>query len=239
MKSSLFRIAYCALLFIQYQATAQVAAVKFIVNAPAVSSSEKIYLAGSFNFWHTPDSLYQLQNMGNGLYTITIPVFEGIQYYYKYTLGDWNKVELAANDSDIDNRTFISANKKKINDTIIKWRQPTPFTTDSSEQLKRITAMKDSLVIKLKPELEEIQGLLKLYVQNMLQQTPDKEMHAGLDEKVMLKIGSIYRQITLLIWNIVVPLKNLQKEQIAKAISNPSNGDFLNTFLNSVNVVVK
>ena len=99
--------------------------------------------------------------------------------------------------------------------------------------------MKDSLVIKLKPELEEIQGLLKLYVQNMLQQTPEKEIHAGLDEKVMLKIGSIYRQITLLIWNIVAPLNNLQKEQIAKAISHPSNGDFLNTFLNSVNTVVK
>ena len=78
------------------------AAVKFFVHAPAISKGDiGVYIAGSFNYWHENDSLYRMNEISKGVYTITIPVFEAKQYNYKYTLGTWNKVEVAANDSDM------------------------------------------------------------------------------------------------------------------------------------------
>jgi formamidopyrimidine-DNA glycosylase len=110
---------------------------------------------------------------------------------------------------------------------------------DSSEQLKRIMAMKDSLMAKIKPELDEMQGLFKSYVQNMLQENPDKYKHQQLDDKAIQKIGNVYRQITQLFWNICASLSPEQKKQMLKTINQPSNNDFINSFLNAVNSAVK
>ena len=239
MKSLFLKIALSVFLFINALVVyGQVAIAKFTVHIPADTKIDKgVYLAGSFNYWHSGDSLYRMSETGNGLYTITIPVFKGIQYYYKYTLGSWEKVEVALNDSDIANRSFISSNKKKITDAVVKWKQPKP-SADSSEQLKAIVVMKDSAMAKITPELGEMQGLLKLYVQNMLKENPDMEEHQRLDDKSIQKIGNVYRQITHLLWNICASLSPEQKQQVSKAISQPANGDFLNSFLNAVKAAV-
>ena len=240
MKSGFFKIVLYSLLFMQaLVVSGQVAAVHFTVHIPADTKVNKgVYLAGSFNSWHAGDSLYQMKETANHIYAITIPVFDGVQYYYKYTMGSWEKVEIAGNDSDITNRGFVSFNKKEIRDTVIRWRQP-KTAADSSEQLKRMVAMKDSLVMKIKPELEEMQVLLKSYVQNMLQENPDKNKHQQLDDQAIRKIGDIYRQITRLFWNICASLSPEQKQQVLKAINQPSDKDFLNTFLNAVNGAMK
>jgi hypothetical protein len=240
MKSDLFKIALCIIIFTQsLNVWGQVAAVKFTVHIPADSRVDKgVYLAGSFNYWHSADSLYRMKEIGNDIYTITIPTFDGMQYYYKYTMGSWEKVEVARNDSDITNRRFISFNKKNITDTVIRWKQPR-LPADSSEQLKRIVAMKDSVVARIKPELDGLQGLLKLYVQNMLQENPDKNKHQQLDDEAIEKIGNMYRQLTRLFWNICASLSHEQKQQVLKAINQPSNNDFINSFLNAVNTSVK
>jgi hypothetical protein len=240
LKPVFLKAAFCVILFMNAMiASSQVAAVKFTVHAPDVSKADKgVYISGSFNYWHAGDSLYRMKEIGKGVYAITIPVFEGKQYYYKYTLGKWDKVEVALNDSDITNRQFISLNKKSVTDTVIKWKQ-NKTSADSSEQLKRIIAMKDSLMTKLKPELDDMQGLLKSYVQNMLRENPDKDEHQQLDDRAMQKIGNIYRQITKLFWNICASLSPEQKQQISKAINQPSKDDFINSFFNAVNAAVK
>jgi hypothetical protein len=241
MKPYIFKVAFSAFLFIHtIIASAQVAAVKFIVHTPAISKGDmRVYIAGSFNYWHEGDSLYRMNEISNGVYTITIPVFEATQYNYKYTLGTWGKVEVALNDSDISNRRFISMNGKSITDTVVKWKQPQTKVTDSSAQLKRMVAMKDSLAAKLKPELAEIMDLVKLYAQNMLKEKPDLDEHKQLDAKAIQKIGNIYSEVTHLLFNIIASLSPEQKQQISKAISQPANGDFLNSFLGAVGAAVK
>ena len=179
-----------------------------------------------------------MSEAGDHLYTITIPVFDRMHYHYKYTQGSWETVEVAGNDSDIVNRKFTAFNKRRIDDTVIRWRQP-KSAADSSAQLKRMVAMKDSLMMKIKPELEEMQGLLKSYLQNMLQDNPDKNLHQQLDEKAMQRIGNIYRQITQLFWNVSASLSPEQKKQVLKAINQPSNNDMINSFLNAVNASAK
>ena len=150
------------------------AAVKFIVHIPAINKEDKaVFITGSFNYWHERDSSYRMNEIGDGIYTITIPVFEAKKYEYKYTLGTWNRVEVALNDSDIANRDFMSANGKTVADTVLKWRELKAKIADSSEQLKRIVEMKDSLAAKIKPELGELMGLVKLYAQNMLKEKPE------------------------------------------------------------------
>jgi hypothetical protein len=180
-----------------------------------------------------------MSEIRKGVYSITIPVFDAKEYQYKYTLGKWSSVEVAANDSDISNRHFVSFNGKSITDTVIKWKQTKAVAKDSSEQLKRIVAMKDSLVAKLKPELGELIGLQKLYVENMLKEKPDMEEHNKLDEQAIQKIGNLYKGITHLFLDICASLSPEQKQQISKSINQPSNGDFLNSFFNAVNTAVK
>ncbi len=240
MKSGFFKIALCGALFMQAFAVAgQVAAIKFFVQIPRETKVGKgVYLAGSFNCWHAADSLYRMSEAGDHLYAITIPVFDRMHYHYKYTQGSWETVEVAGNDSDIVNRKFTAFNKRRIDDTVIRWRQP-KSAADSSAQLKRMVAMKDSLMMKIKPELEEMQGLLKSYLQNMLQDNPDKNLHQQLDEKAMQRIGNIYRQITQLFWNVSASLSPEQKKQVLKAINQPSNNDMINSFLNAVNASAK
>lgn len=242
MKPNLFKIP-CFILLLMYAgiASAQVAAVKFIVHIPAVSKEDKgVFITGSFNYWHELDSLYRMNKIGEGIYTITIPVFAARKYEYKYTLGTWKRVEVALNDSDIANRSFVSINGNIITDTVMKWRQPNTKTTDSSAQLKRIVAMKDSLAAKIKPELGELMNLVKLYAQNMLKEKPNLDDHKQLDAQAIQKLGNIYSEVTHLLFNIIGSLSPEQKQQISKAISQPpANGDFLNSFLGAVNATVK
>jgi hypothetical protein len=235
MKPVIFKILGISFLFIKSMTVlSQVAAVKFIVNVPYNDSITQVYLAGSFNYWHEHDSLYRLSEIGKGMYTITIPVFEGKTYYYKYTRGSWGSVEVAANDSNIANRRFLSLNQQRIHDTVIKWNQPWSRTTDSSAQLKKLVAMKDSLMAKLKPEMDSVQERFKSYVKNMLQENPDKGIHEKLDDMALRHIGKIYKGITLLLWNICTGLSPEQKKQVLKAIDKPANGDFINSFLDAV-----
>ncbi len=240
MKAVLSKIACLILFFIHtIIVSAQVAAVKFTVHTPVNSAQDKpVYLAGSFNYWHEKDSLYKMNRVAQGIYTITIPVFEAKNYSYKYTQGSWNSVEVALNDSNISNRQFVSANGINITDTVRKWKQPA-IAADSSEQLKRLSFMKDSVIAKLKPELEEIQGFLKLHIQNMLKASPDKDERKRLDEKTIQHIGNVYMGITGLLWNICNSLSPEQKEQVLKSLNQPANGDFINSFLGAVNNAVK
>lgn len=220
--------------------TAQVAAVNLRVHTAVMAGQHNgVYLAGSFNGWKANDTLYRMKETGNGIYSITIPVFANQAYQYKYTLGSWDKVEVAANDSNISNRHFVAFDKLTINDTVAKWKQPAVTAKDSSAQLKRLAAMKDSVLGKLKPELAELTGLLKLYVQNMLQQNPDTAIHRQLDQAAAERITGAFKQITQLLWDMVAVLSPEQKQQVSKVLAQPTGEDFINAFLGAVNNAVK
>lgn len=219
--------------------SAQVAAVRLTVNIPNINSSDKgVFISGSFNHWQAGDSLYRMNKIDENTYSITLPVFDGHQYQYKYTLGSWDRVEVASNDSDIHNRFFLSSNGKAVTDTVIKWRQPKSQATNATNpQMQQIMAMKDSAVARLQPGLNNMLQLLQSYVQNLVKETPSEKIHRRLDKKAMKNIGTAYKEVTKLLWNIFATLSPEQKQKIAAAINQPagSNNNFLNVFFGALN----
>lgn len=226
-------------LFSFINAFSQVAAVQLTVKVPLPDTgTNPLYVAGSFNYWHAGDSMYRMKKVSEGQYSINIPVFERINYTYKYTRGGWDKVELAANDSNISNRHFYSSDRLHILDTVQKWKQPVSRTVVQNPRLEKINAMKDSVLKKLQPELKKMQDLLKLYVQNMLQERPSERLHRQLDKKAMKKVNYAFTEITGLLFNAMALLSIEEKEEMQKKIKDPAGkDDFLNTFFNSFNAI--
>ncbi len=236
MRSIIISIILCSVFVISFlNVNSQVAAVRINVRVPEPDANEKgVFLTGSFNNWQTADSLYRMNKMDENLYSIIIPVFDGKRYEYKYTLGNWDRVEVAGNDSNIQNRYFISSNNKNISDTVVKWKQPKQAGS-INPQMQRLNSMKDSALNKLKPELNDMLGLLKSYVQNLLKEKPSARLQKKLDKKGAEKLGDAYKQITKLLWNIMSSLTPEQKELIQKQINEPAGkDDYLNTFLHSL-----
>ena len=234
----------CCLLFylllFSASSNAQVAAVTFTVQVPPADSVQTVYLAGSFNYWHAGDSLYRMKKIGDNRYTLTLPVFDNHSYHYKYTLGHWNRVELAANDSNINNRVFESANGKQITDTVIKWKALMPASAQTNPQMQQINAMKDSALAKLQPELNNMIDFLKQYVQNFLKAEPSASLHRRLDKKVEKKIGSAYRQVTKLLWDVFASISPEQKKQMNELLNKPeAQKDFINALGNAFGTVVE
>lgn len=220
---------------------AQVAAVSFTVTVPGISKQDKgVYIAGSFNYWHAGDSLYRMTKVSEGLYTITLPLFDGVQYKYKYTSGSWDKVEIASNDSDINNRSFFSMNGKAIRDTVIKWKQPKVVEKTVNPQMQKIMAMKDSTLAKIQPGLNDMQQILRSYVENLLQEKPSKRVHKRLDKKASRKIGDAYKQITGLLWNVFASLTPEQKQKLLDVVKqSEGKTDFINPFLKILGEVIE
>lgn len=88
--------------------------VKFEVNRLSVNhSSDKIFIAGSFNNWDASSKDYFISGeSGTGYAEIILPAGS---YEYKFTRGAWDKVESTADGKDIENRTLLLQK-----DTIIK-----------------------------------------------------------------------------------------------------------------------
>jgi hypothetical protein len=156
-------------------------------------------------------------------YTIVLPVFKNAQYKYKYTPGNWNEVEIAMNDSNINNRLFICKNrKKKITDTVIKWASPKPVVKpNTSLQTVRINALKDSVLNGLQPKLNEMQQLLKQYTINLLQENPSIETDNSITANVIIHFTDAYGRINSLFHKIFESLTPEQKQKILKAIAAP------------------
>lgn len=228
------------LLLFSVNSKAQAAAVTFTVQVPSIDSAKGVYLAGSFNYWHAGDSLYLMKKISDNRYTLTLPVFDNHSYQYKYTLGHWNSVELAANDSNISNRVFVSANGKQITDTVMKWKTPLPASAQANPQMQQINAMKDSALAKLQPELNNMIDFLKQYVLNFLKAEPSASLHRRLDKKVEKKIGSAYRQVTKLLWDVFASISPEQKKQMNELLNKPeAQKDFINALGNAFGTVVE
>lgn len=221
--------------------SAQVAAVTFTVQVPSIENHQSVYVAGSFNYWHAGDSLYRMKKIGDNRYSLTMPVFENQPYQYKYTLGNWDRVELSAADSNINNRVFYSANGQQITDTVMKWNKPLPpAQNNTNQQLQQINAMKDSALAKLQPELNNMIDFLKQYVQNFLAAEPNAALHRRLDKKVTKKLGSAYRQVTKLLWDVFAAISQEQKKQMNEQLNKPeAQKDFINALGNAFGTVVE
>lgn len=209
----------------------QISSVRLTVHVPSLSENKNVYVTGSFNNWKAKDSLYKMKKKDANTYTILLPVFKNVRYQYKYTLGNWNEVEIALNDSNIKNRVFISdARKKKITDTVVKWQPPKAVAQQNiNPQMMRITAMKDSVLNGLQPKLNEMLKLLKEYTINLLQEQPNIALDQRITDDVVKHFADAYGRINNLLHKVFGELTLEQKQKILKALNDPkADKDFIN-----------
>jgi hypothetical protein len=237
---SLHLIKSISALFLPVLLQAQVSSVKLTAHVPPPPPGKNVYVAGGFNAWKAGDSLYRMKKENDSTYSIVLPVYKNVKYQYKYTTGAWDRVELAANDSGIKNRSFISSgNKKKVRDTVSKWAIP-KSAPEPSPQMVRINAMKDSLMAGLQPKLNDLQVLLKEYILNLLQANPSMETDNRITADINKRFSEFYGKINELFHKVFETMSAQQKQQIQKALTAPgAEKDFINSLGNAINEATK
>ena len=93
--------------------------------------NDSIYVSGNFNGWNPKDSNYLLQKI-NGMWSVEIP--ENLEIIeFKFTRGDWSKVEGNHEGGKIENRKIIhSESQKNLKLEILSWEKPEKINQTSS-----------------------------------------------------------------------------------------------------------
>lgn len=114
------------ILLISSIATAQVK-VTFKVTIPASTPiPETVYLAGSMNGWTAAAKDWQLAAASAGVYQLNVSIPAGA-YEYKFTRGDWSKVECSATGAPIANRTLHVLHDTIVTLNIAEWQDKHPI----------------------------------------------------------------------------------------------------------------
>ncbi len=215
----------------------QTAAVKFEVKIPSegLNKNASIFLAGSFNCWNPQDSLYMMKKIEDDLYSIIIPVFDGVKYEYKYVKDNWNSVEVDLNGHDIKNRKMISKDGLIIEDTVLNWKQP-PAAQQmdtaqflNKEQMNEIAKLKDDMQSKLDSRLKNILGILKSAMNNMLSANPDMKLKEKYHNKIVENINSVLDSFSDALWKVSSLLSPEQKKAILEEMKKTNiPGDIFN-----------
>lgn len=83
-------------------------------------------------------------------------------------------------------------------------------------------------------------GLLKAYMNNLLQPEPSKRTHRLLDKKAEKAIVRTYEKITAFLWKAFTSLTPEQKQSITTLMQKEdSKGDFVNAFLSALNNAIE
>lgn len=98
----------------------------------AKRAAEPLYVAGNFNSWNPKDENYRLKPLGNRQQVILKDIPAGI-YAFKFTRGDWSKVETTAYGRDIADRVIEVKGDMTEEIVIEGWKddypdKPRPFT---------------------------------------------------------------------------------------------------------------
>ncbi|HET7118521.1 MAG TPA: alpha/beta hydrolase-fold protein [Hanamia sp.] len=110
----------CSLLYFSTIANAEYKVTFEVKPPPLLHSMDHIYITGNFNSWNPADKSYQLIPDKNGNLKITLSLPQG-NYEYKFTRGDWNKVETDSTGKSIANRSFHLSADTTICINILGW----------------------------------------------------------------------------------------------------------------------
>ena len=86
--------------------------------------SRPVYISGNFNNWHTQDTNFEMEKIGNGLYHYKFaPNFVyPDELLYKFTKGDWSEVEIDKYGNRTENRVCKEHNGVR-KEHVDKWRK--------------------------------------------------------------------------------------------------------------------
>ncbi len=95
--------------------------ITFLVKQPSTShSSDSFFITGNFNGWDPGNKQYSFKTGDNGTASITLLLHQGT-YEYKFTRGDWQKVETNAGGKNILNRNLVVSVDTSIHIDIAGW----------------------------------------------------------------------------------------------------------------------
>lgn len=103
------------------------ASLTIVLTSVPKDTQGPIYVAGTFNDWHTVDSDLQLKPGPDGRYRITLPMAVRGQVEFKFTQGLWLNVEKDTSGQEIPNRvvTLTRPGTSTYEGTVESWRHPT------------------------------------------------------------------------------------------------------------------
>ena len=95
-----------------------------LTSVPAVTTGRPVYVAGTFNNWNPGAPAFRLTAAEGGQYLITLPDSVRGRVEFKFTLGSWERVELAAGGADQPNRVFDipASGPATWNGAVAAWR---------------------------------------------------------------------------------------------------------------------
>ncbi len=98
------------------------APVTFRVTAPETTPpGDPVFIAGDFQGWNPGDPAYQLADQGGLIYEIALDLTVGTAIQFKFTRGDWSKVEKGPNGEEIPNRTHAVTAAETLELTVANW----------------------------------------------------------------------------------------------------------------------
>lgn len=97
--------------------------ITFVVTVPAnTPSGDSVYIAGDDQLlgpWNPGKA--KLTKQADGTHKAQLCFDQGKLLPYKYTRGDWNRVEKAEDGSELANRTLLITENQTRTDTVVKW----------------------------------------------------------------------------------------------------------------------
>lgn len=106
---------YYGLLFLLCFSYAAAGQVKFVIESlpETTPAQDSIFITGTFNNWNTTDPSCLLRKQPNGQLAVVLDMAEPV-FEYKFTRGDWLKVETGELNEYIPNRTFVNQGKAEV-----------------------------------------------------------------------------------------------------------------------------
>ncbi len=83
-----------------------------------------VYISGNFNNWHTQDTNFEMEKIGNGLYhyKFATDFVYPDELLYKFTKGDWSEVEIDKYGNRTENRSCKESSGVR-KEHVDKWRK--------------------------------------------------------------------------------------------------------------------
>lgn len=107
--------------------------VTFLLKQPSLlHSMDKMYVAGNFNMWNPGDKDFVFSKSASGIDSLKIELPSG-NYQYKFTRGNWEKVETDTSGNGIKNRTLQLQSDTIIRINIGGWNDDFTHTASSKK----------------------------------------------------------------------------------------------------------
>ena len=168
---------------------------------------DQVYIAGTFNNW-TPN-VTPLAKMADGRFKITLPTF-GKEIEFKFTRGDWDKVECQENGSSLSNRKLDTSNPIEVHFDIVAWNDLAGKSTKSTAN-EQVSIMHNSFYIPQLKEYRRISIYLPSDYEASKETYPVLYMHDGQN---VFDASTAYNGE----WKVDETLTKLEKEKNLKLI---------------------